>query len=37
MTGLVLLALIVLIGPLAIRYGTNSRVDDPRNGWPSAR
>jgi len=36
-TALVLIAFIVLIGPLAIRYGVDSRVDDRRNGWPDRR
>jgi hypothetical protein len=35
--GLVVIAFIVLIGPLAVLYGADSRVDDPRNGWPRTR
>jgi hypothetical protein len=31
MTGLVILAFIVLIGPLAVRYGADSRL--PHDGW----
>jgi hypothetical protein len=34
MTALVLVMFIVLIGPLAVRYGVDSRVDDRRDGWP---
>jgi hypothetical protein len=37
MTALVVLAFIVLVGPLAVLYGVDSRVDDRRDGWPSAR
>jgi hypothetical protein len=36
-TALVAIALIVLIGPLAVRYGADSRLDDRRNGWPGTR
>jgi hypothetical protein len=25
---------IILIGPLAVRYGADSRLDDRRDGWP---
>ena len=28
---------VVLVGPLAVLYGAESRVDDPRNGWPTRR
>jgi hypothetical protein len=28
---------IALIGPLAVRYGVDSRLDDRRNGWPHSR
>ena len=30
----VALVFIVLIGPLALLYGADSRVDDRRRGWP---
>jgi len=35
--GVLLIAFIVLIGPLALLYGVDSRVDDRRNGWPGTR
>jgi hypothetical protein len=31
------IAFIVLIGPLAVLYGVDSRVDDRRGGWPNQR
>jgi len=31
------IAFIVLIGPLAVLYGVDSRVDDRRGGWPDQR
>jgi hypothetical protein len=31
---LLVIVFIVLIGPLAVRYGADSRLDDRRNGWP---
>ena len=34
MTAMVVIAFIVLIGPLALLYGEDSRIDDRRNGWP---
>jgi hypothetical protein len=35
---LVVVAFIVLIGPLALLYGADSRVQrDRRNGWPGKR
>jgi hypothetical protein len=37
MTALFLLAFVVLIGPLAVFYGADSRLDDRRNGWPGRR
>jgi hypothetical protein len=37
MTALVVLAFIVLVGPLAVLYGVDSRVDDRRDGWPTER
>jgi hypothetical protein len=38
MTGLLALALFVLIGPLAVRYGVDSRKqDDGWRGWPHLR
>ena len=36
-TALVVLAFIVLIGPLAVLYGADSRLDDRRAGWPTTR
>jgi hypothetical protein len=32
---LMALAFVVLIGPLAVLYGVDSRVDDRREGWPT--
>ncbi len=32
---LMALAFVVLIGPLAVLYGADSRVDDRREGWPT--
>jgi hypothetical protein len=37
MAALLVIAFIVLIGPLALLYGVESRVDDRRNGWPGTR
>jgi hypothetical protein len=37
MVAIIAVALIVLVGPLALLYGVDSRVDDPRNGWPGTR
>jgi hypothetical protein len=37
MTALLVIAFCVLIGPLAVLFGVDSRVDDPRNGWPGRR
>jgi hypothetical protein len=37
LTALLVLAFIVLIGPLAMLYGADSRVDDRRDGWPRSR
>ena len=34
---LMLLVFIGLIGPLAVLYGADSRLDDRRDGWPTAR
>jgi hypothetical protein len=34
---LFVLVSLVLIGPLAVRYGVDSRLDDRRNGWPQSR
>lgn len=34
MMALVVLAFIILIGPLAVRFGVDSRLDERRNGWP---
>ena len=37
MVTLLVIVFIVLIGPLAVRYGADSRLDDRRNGWPGTR
>jgi hypothetical protein len=37
MITVVVVAFIVLIGPLALLYGVDSRVDDRRRGWPGRR
>ena len=37
MTALVVIAFVVLMGPLALVYGVDSRVDDRRDGWPDKR
>ena len=37
MTAFLVIAVVVLIGPLAVLYGADSRVDDPRHGWPHSR
>jgi hypothetical protein len=37
MVAVLVVAFIVLVGPLAVLYGVDSRVDDPRNGWPGTR
>jgi hypothetical protein len=34
---LLVLAFIVMIGPLGVLYGVDSRVDDRRAGWPYFR
>lgn len=34
MTALFVLLFIVVIGPLAVLYGVDSRLDDRRHGWP---
>ena len=34
---LFILVFIALIGPLAVLYGVDSRLDDRRNGWPRSR
>jgi hypothetical protein len=34
---LFVLLFLVVIGPLAVRYGVDSRLDDRRNGWPQSR
>lgn len=36
-TALVVIAFVVLVGPLAVLYGADSRLDDRRNGWPRNR
>ena len=37
MTALFVFGFFVLIGPLAVLYGTDSRLDDRRDGWPAKR
>jgi hypothetical protein len=37
MTALVVIAFVVLSGPLAVLYGVDSRCDDRRDGWPDRR
>lgn len=38
MTALIVLALFVLVGPLAVLYGADSRLpNDGWNGWPARR
>jgi hypothetical protein len=37
MTAVLVLTFIVLVGPLALLFGVDSRVDDRRNGWPVER
>jgi hypothetical protein len=37
MIGTVLIALLVLAGPLALVFGVDSRRDEGRHGWPSER
>jgi hypothetical protein len=34
---LLVLVFVVLIGPLAVLYGVDSRLDDRRDGWPATR
>jgi hypothetical protein len=34
MTVLLVVLFIVVIGPLAVLYGVDSRLDDRRHGWP---
>jgi hypothetical protein len=34
MEGFILLALFILVGPLALLFGADSRVDDARGWWP---
>jgi hypothetical protein len=31
---LLVIALLVVVGPLAVLYGTDSRLDEPRRRWP---
>jgi hypothetical protein len=37
MTALMVITFIVLVGPLALLFGVDSRVDDRRKGWPVER
>jgi hypothetical protein len=37
MNALVVIVFVVLIGPLALVYGVDSRCDDRREGWPDRR
>jgi hypothetical protein len=34
LTALLVVVFIVVIGPLAVLSGVDSRLDDRRNGWP---
>jgi hypothetical protein len=34
MAVLLVIVFIILIVPLAVRYGADSRLDDRRDGWP---
>ena len=34
---ILLLAFFVLVGPLAVLYGADSRLDEPRGTWPTDR
>jgi len=34
---IVLLAFFVLVGPLALFFGVDSRLDEPRGAWPTDR
>jgi hypothetical protein len=37
MIGMLLIALLVLVGPLAIVFGVDSRRDEGLHGWPRER
>jgi hypothetical protein len=37
MTAVLVVAFIVLAGPLALLLGVDSRLDEPRTGWPGTR
>jgi hypothetical protein len=37
LTAVLVAAFFLLIGPLAVLYGVDSRVDDRRDGWPGTR
>jgi len=34
---MILLAFFLLVGPLAVLFGVDSRVDEPRGAWPAGR
>jgi hypothetical protein len=36
MFGYVVLAFVLVLGPLALLWGVDSRLDDARHGWPGA-
>jgi len=37
MAQIVLLAFFLLVGPLAVLFGADSRLDDRRGSWPAGR
>jgi hypothetical protein len=37
MTALLVIAFLVLVAPLAVLIGVDSRLDEPRRGWPGTR
>lgn len=34
MTALLVIFLLLVVGPLAVLYGADSRLDEPRRRWP---
>lgn len=37
MAQIILLAFFLLVGPLAVLFGVDSRLDDRRGSWPAGR
>lgn len=37
MAQIILLAFFLLVGPLAVLFGADSRLDDRRGSWPAGR